>query len=186
MQRRSFLAAAAVALVWPVARAFGEVGSKGAAAVASEGDAAAPADFGAAHGALLEKSGFVYVSPLLADGRESACHGEVWYGWLDGAVVVITAAKTWKGRALDGGLDGARVWVGDHGRWKKMVGRNEEFRKAPHFDAKAVAVRDDGLLERLLALYEEKYPEEIGRWRDKMRAGYRDGSRLLIRYAPVS
>ena len=34
---------------------------------------------------LLERSAFVYVSPLKSDGAESRCHGEVWYGWLDGA-----------------------------------------------------------------------------------------------------
>ena len=36
--------------------------------------------------ALLERSAFVYVSPLKSDGAESRCHGEVWYGWLDGRV----------------------------------------------------------------------------------------------------
>src|SRR5262245_28899370 len=40
---------------------------------------------------LLESSGFVYVCPLRSDGNESECHGEVWYGWLDGDVVLITA-----------------------------------------------------------------------------------------------
>jgi hypothetical protein len=173
IDRRSFLAGVAAALAWPVGRAL----------AAAE---AASTDFGTRHGTLLEKSGLVYVSPLLADGSESTCHGEVWFGWLDGAVVVITGAGTWKGRALERELDGARIWVGDHGRWKRMVGRNEAFRQAPHFDARAVSVRDDALLDRLLALYEKKYPEEIGNWRDKMRAGYRDRSRLLIRYVPVS
>ena len=172
MDRRAFLAASAAALAWPVSRAFAEPRS-------------GSSDFGATHAALLQQSGFAYVSPLLADGSESSCHGEVWYGWLDGAVVVITAAQTWKARALSRGLDGARVWVGDHGRWKRMLGRNEAFREAPHFDAVATSVRDEALLDRLLALYEQKYPEEIGAWRDKMRSGYRDGSRLLIRYAPA-
>ena len=30
---------------------------------------------------MLEKSGFVYVSPLQTDGSESTCHGEVWFAW---------------------------------------------------------------------------------------------------------
>lgn len=175
IDRRAFLVGTAAALAWPVARALADVEP-----------ARAPGGSAAERDALLEKSGLVYVSPLLGDGRESTCHGEVWFGWIDGAVVVITAASTWKGRALDRGLDGARIWVGDHGPWKRMIGYNESFRQSPHFDARAVSVRDDALLERLLALYEQKYPAEIGRWRDKMRAGYRDGSRLLIRYVPVS
>jgi hypothetical protein len=47
-------------------------------------------------------------------------------------------------------------------------------------------VKDDALLEQLLAIYEKKYPDEIAEWRDKMRSGYHDGSRVLIRYIPSS
>ena len=46
----------------------------------------------------LETSGLVYVSPLRTDGRESTCHGEVWFGWIDGAVVINTSKETWKAR----------------------------------------------------------------------------------------
>ncbi len=133
----------------------------------------------------LERSGFVYVSPLRADGKESRCHGEVWFGWLDGAVVLITARERWKARAVLQGLDRARIWVGDHGTWKQLVGHNQEFRQAPSFDARAAVVNDAALLERLIASYELKYPEEIGRWRDRFRQGFADGSRVLIRYTPL-
>lgn len=133
---------------------------------------------------LLASSPFVYISPLLADGKESSCHGEVWFGWIDGAVVIITASDRWKARAVERGLTGARIWVGDHGRWKKLVGYNEDFRKAPSFQARAQVVKDDALLERLLRTYDEKYPQEIGRWRERMREGYADGGRVLIRYTP--
>jgi hypothetical protein len=133
----------------------------------------------------LEKSEFVYVSPLRSDGRESTCHGEVWYAWLDGAVVLNTAAGTWKARSLKRGLDRARIWVGNHGTWKRAPGRNGSFRKAPSFEAKAAFVKDDAVVDRLLAVFDEKYPDEIGEWRDRMRDGYFDGSRLMIRYTPV-
>jgi hypothetical protein len=132
----------------------------------------------------LERSPLVYVSPLRADGRESTCHGEVWFAWLDGAVVLITARDRWKARAVLGGLDRARIWVGDHGPWKRMLGQNEAFRSAPSFEARAALANDANLLDRLLAAYERKYPKEIGSWRDKFRQGFADGSRVLIRYAP--
>ncbi len=132
----------------------------------------------------LASSRFVYVSPLRSDGEESLCHAEVWYGWVDGAVVLITGRDGWKARAVARGLDRARIWVGDYGRWKRLVGHDESFRKGPSFVARAERVRDAALLERLLAIYDEKYPEEIGRWRDRMRNGYADGSRVLIRYRP--
>jgi hypothetical protein len=135
---------------------------------------------------LLESSPFVYISPLLADGSESKCHSELWYGWIDGAVVINTAPTTWKSRALAKGRDRARIWVGDHGRVKQMIGSNDAFRSAPHFDARVESVKqDDKLLEKLLALYEKKYPREISNWRDKMRTGYHTGDRLLLRYTPV-
>jgi len=176
--RREFLVAGAGALAaaatWPLS-------GRAAEAAAAAAEAAAPVPE-----ALLEKSPFVYISPLLADGRESTCHGEVWFAWLDGAVVINTAPTTWKSRALAAGRDRARIWVGDHGRWKQMIGRNEAFRGAPHFDARVESVKgDEPLLDRLLAAYERKYPDEIASWRDRMREGYRTGDRLLLRYTPV-
>ncbi len=131
----------------------------------------------------LETSEFVYVSPLRADGTESTCHGEVWYGWIDGAVVLNTSKSTWKARALAGGLDRARIWVGDYGRWKGVLGsRNEAFRAGPRFDTRAERVTDAAVNDRLLAIYDRKYPAEIGRWRDKMRDGFTSGDRIAIRY----
>lgn len=132
----------------------------------------------------LASSPFVYVSPLRSDGNESRCHAEVWYGWIDGSVVLITGHDRWKARAVGRGLDRARIWVGDYGRWKRLVGHDESFRKGPSFVARAEVVRDAALLDTLLAIYDEKYPEEIGAWRDRMRKGYADGSRVLIRYRP--
>ena len=135
--------------------------------------------------ATLEKSALVYVSPLLADGRESACHGEVWFAWLDGSAVIITARDRWKARAVLRGLDRARLWVGDHGPWKQLIGHDETFRKAPSFEARAAISRDAALLDRVLASFERKYPAEIERWRDRMRRGVADGTRVVIAYTPV-
>ncbi len=139
-----------------------------------------------ATGQLLEKSEFVYVSPLLRGGRESTCHAEVWYAWLDETVVLITARSTWKGEALARGLDRARIWVGDHGRWKGWFSNNEDFRRAPHFEARATIDPDAALLERLMTIYARKYPEEFSDWEDDMRSGFASGERVIVRYAPIS
>lgn len=134
----------------------------------------------------LEKSQFVYVSPLKSDGNESTCHGEVWFAWLDGSVVLITRTNRWKARAVAKGLDKARLWVGDYGRWKNKLGKtNDAFRQGPHFDAKVENVKDDALLDRLLAEYTRKYPDQISKWGDQMRKEYHDGSRVMLRYTPV-
>ena len=99
--------------------------------------------------------------------------------------MLITSNESWKARSLGRGLDGARIWVGDFGHWKRFIGHNEAFRAGPTFDARARSVRDEALLDRLLEAYETKYPKEIGDWRDKMRSGFHDGTRVLIRYTPV-
>ena len=135
---------------------------------------------------LLEKSEFVYVSPLQSDRRESTCHGEVWFAWLDDSVVLITARTGWKGRALSRGLDTARIWVGDHGRWKGWFSHNEDFRRAPRFEARARIDRDPALLDRLMGVYSSKYPEEFSDWEKDMRAGFASGERWIVRYAPIS
>ena len=171
IRRRELLGAALGLLVSP-ASAFSRAGAPRRLALTPDTESA------------LATSPTVYISPLRADGEESTCHGEVWYGWLDGAVVINTRATTWKARSLGRGLDRARVWVGDYGHWKRALGRNEAFRAGPSFDTRAEVVKDARLLDRLLALYDDKYPDEIGKWRDPMRQGYADGSRLLIRYRP--
>jgi hypothetical protein len=139
----------------------------------------------AAAAKALESSPYVYVSPLKSDGSESRCHGEVWYGWLDGRAVVTTSAERWKARALAGGLDKARIWVGDYGRWKRMGVTNEDFRKGPSFDARAAKIDDPDVLERLMQTFRKKYPDEIGKWEAKMRKGFETGERILIGYTPV-
>ena len=172
IDRRTFLAGALAAGLLP-------------RALARAAEPPAPAAPAAPLAAALAASPFVYVSPLLADGRESRCHGEVWFAWLEGAAVIITARDRWKAKAVARGLDRARLWVGDHGRWSGLLGKNEAFRAAPSFDARASLARDPALLDRLVAAYERKYPNEIESWRDRFRSGFADGSRVLIRYAPA-
>lgn len=157
-------ASAALALAWPV-----------------RARAALPADVTA----LLERSGFVYVSPLRSDGGESRCHGEVWYGWLDGRVVLITAKTGWKARALASGLGRARIWVGDHGRVGRVLGSGDAYRKAPSFEAAAARSEDAAVLERLMTVYRRKYPSEIASWEPRMREGFASGERVLIAYTPA-
>jgi hypothetical protein len=134
--------------------------------------------------ALLGRSGFVYVCPLRSDGAESRCHGEVWYGWLDGAVVLITAQTSWKSRALARGLARTRIWVGDHGRVGRVLGSGDAFREAPSFEASASRSQDAALLDRLMTTFRRKYPNEISSWEPRMRAGFESGERWLIRYLP--
>jgi hypothetical protein len=173
--RRAFLRIALAALLAPLAAPARPARSEG-----TSGSGLSPELKRA-----LETSPFVYVSPLRSDGSESRCHAEVWYGWLDGAAVVITGSERWKARSVRRGLDRARLWVGDFGRSERLLGQSERFRQAPSFEARAAIVRDEALLERLLATFATKYPEEIEHWRGRMREGYADGTRVVVRYTPL-
>jgi hypothetical protein len=173
LDRRSFLrGAAAAALALPLGSRLAE---------AFETPAPLPSETVAA----LETSPFVYVCPLRRDGRESTCHGEVWFAWLGGAVLLTTAKVSWKARSAERGMERARIWVGNYGRWKQMIGRNEAFRAGPSFDARVRERKDDALLGQLLAAYEKKYPGEFPSWRERMRAGHASGERVLLRYEPA-
>jgi hypothetical protein len=132
--------------------------------------------------AALEKSPLVYLSPLRSNGAESTCHGEVWFVRDGGDLLVVTAADRWKALAVGRGLDRARFWVGDFGRWKRARGR---YKKAPSFLAKARFDSDASVAERALAAFGEKYPDEWNKWEPRFRKGLADGSRVLIRYRPT-
>jgi len=132
--------------------------------------------------AALGESPLVYVSPLHKNGRESSCHGEVWY-FVDGdAVVVATAADRWKVRAIRSGRDRARIWVGDFGpAWRA----GKSYREAPTFLARAEIDEDRAVFDRLMAAFAERYADEWGKWKPRFEKGYADASRLVLRYTPV-
>jgi len=166
LSRRELLVGSALALgaaaLWPrIARS-------------SEGPAWLPA---------AKTSPLVYVSPLLADGKESRCHGEVWF-FVDGSdVVLATATKTWKARAIAAGRDRARIWVGDFGPYQKS---QEKVKAAPSFVARASIEKDRAVFDRLLAAYALKYPDEWEKWKPRFESSYADGTRVVVRYSPIA
>ena len=133
----------------------------------------------------LVASEYVYISPLRSDGAESTCHGEVWYGWFDGAVYITTGNDTWKSRALARGLDRAKLWVGNYGRWRGILSKNEEFRQGPELLTRVSRDTDPAAGKKLLAILAEKYPDEFPGWKDRMERGHETGERWVLRYEPV-
>ncbi len=126
-------------------------------------------------------SPLVYVSPLLKDGSESRCHGEVWFFVDGGDVVLATATKTWKARAVQAGRDRARIWVGDFGPYAKA---REKLATAPNFVARARIDKERATFDRLLEAYASKYPDEWDKWKPRFESGYAEGTRVVIRYTP--
>jgi len=144
------------------------------------GFAWAEAEAGALEEAVAT-SPLVYVSPLRSNGEESVCHGEVWFVAEAGDLLVVSDAERWRATALAKGLDQARLWVGDHGVWKRSKGR---FREAPRCDAKASLENDPAVHARALGLFGEKYASAWGTWGPRFQEGLASGERVLIRYSP--
>jgi hypothetical protein len=69
------------------------------------------------------------------------------------------------------------------GRWKGWIWNNDNFRQAPNFRAVATIDNDSNLLDRLMNVYETKYPAEFSDWESRQRSGFRSGGRIIIRYA---
>lgn len=130
---------------------------------------------------VAKTSPLAYISPLAKDGSESRCHGEVWFFVDGGDVVIATAAKTWKARAIAAGRSSARVWVGDFGPYASAA---EKLKTAPNFVAQASIDGDRAVFDRLLAAFEIKYPNEWAKWKPRFESSYTDGTRVVVRYKP--
>ncbi len=135
--------------------------------------------------AAIETSKLIYITPVKSDGKESACHAEVWF-YADGAdLLVVTKQALWRSQAIQRGLDRARIWVGDHGVWKSSDGA---FRNAPSFLAQAEHISGDAqAVGRTLKAMGAKYADEgWSTYGPRFKKGLADGSRVLLRYRPVS
>ncbi len=135
--------------------------------------------------AAIETSKLIYITPVKSDGKESACHAEVWF-YADGAdLLVVTKQALWRSRAIQRGLDRARIWVGDHGVWKSSDGA---FRNAPSFLAQAKHISGDAqAVGRTLKAMGAKYADEgWSTYGPRFKKGLADGSRVLLRYRPIA
>ena len=142
--------------------------------------------FGDTHAKLkdaLTGSPLVYISPLKSDGKESRCHGEVWFVTDGDDVLVVTSPQRWRAACVTQGLDRARIWVGDFGPWKQSKGA---FRDAPHYVAQASLETDPSAHTRALAAFGKKYPDAWGEWGPRFTRGLASGERVLVRYTQTS
>ncbi len=169
--RRRFMVGAAASLAafaWP-SGAWADAHGDGAQA--DSGDTALEQ--------ALARSYVVYLSPLKSDGSESVCHGEVWYVTDGRDVLVVTSSDRWRAVAIGEGLDRARLWVGEHGIWKRA---NKAWEKDPTIDATGRIDGDAQAHAQALAAFGQKYAREWGKWGPRFQAGLSSGERVLIRY----
>lgn len=131
--------------------------------------------------AALERSRLVYISPIRSDGKESRCHSEVLFVADGDDVYICSREAAWRTRAvLDHGLNKARLWVGEVGRWQAG---NRDYASLPSMDATVTHISKPEEHARILAMFVQKYPERFNDERNVFRDGLKDGTWVMFRYA---
>jgi hypothetical protein len=133
--------------------------------------------------AFLDKSALIYLTPLLADGRESTCHSEIWFVHHKQEIFVVTKADAWRAEALRRGYRRASIWIGEFGNWKKA---NDKYRSAPHLNIEGSLETQTDVQADVLGSYASKYADEWGSWGPRFQKGLADGSRVMLRYTVSS
>jgi hypothetical protein len=181
VSRRNFLEAAAAlsgALLIPAAFAKGSENPQSAkAAQGSHALSQTTRDAAA-------KSELIYISPLRGDGKESSCHAEVWFVAEGDDLFVVTWDTRWRSRAIKQGLDRARIWIGDYGRWRQSHGA---FKQGATFLAQGERISSDAAaVKRTLDAMGSKYA--TSGWKTygpRFTEGLANGHHVLLRYRPV-
>jgi hypothetical protein len=119
--------------------------------------------------AALANSTYVYIASTRKDGSLSK-PAEIWFMYHNGAVYVGTPPTSWRAKRIKKGRTTAKIAVG------KADG--------PSFTATGAIVNEPDVLSVLYETYAKKYPEGWPQFEQKFRNGFKDGSRVLIKYAP--
>ncbi len=118
----------------------------------------------------LDEAKYVYVQSERKSGALGA-PAEIWFFREGDAIYVGTRPTSWRVRRAKAGRARARV----------AVGRPD----GPSFDAKAALVNDAKVAERLCSAYAHKYSDAWSKYEQQFRDGFKDGSRVLVRYTPA-
>lgn len=131
--------------------------------------------------AALDRSALIYLTPVVSGGRESACHGEVWFVHHAQEVFVVTQHDAWRAEAVRRGFTRAKIWIGEFGPWKSAKDR---YRSAPYLEIEGALETNAETHATLLSHFGKKYADEWGSWGPRFRNGLADGSRVMLRYRP--
>jgi hypothetical protein len=117
----------------------------------------------------LANSKYVYIASTRKDGSLGK-PAEIWFMYHNGAVYVGTPPTSWRAKRIKKGRTTAKIAVG------KADG--------PSFTATGAIVNEPDVFPVLYETYAKKYPEGWPQFEQKFRSGFKDGSRVLIKYTP--
>ena len=132
---------------------------------------AAPAELAKDLSQGLETAKYVYISSTRKDGALGA-PAEIWFLWHDGAVYVGTRPSSWRVKRIKAGRPEAKIAVGSA--------------NGPSFTATGSLVTDPRIQALMLESYAKKYPDGWAQHADGFRSGFKDGSRVVVKYVPKS
>jgi hypothetical protein len=132
---------------------------------------AAPAELAKDLTQGLETAKYVYISSTRKDGALST-PAEIWFLWHDGAVYVGTRPTSWRVKRIKAGRPEAKIAVGSA--------------TGPSFMATGSLVTDPKIQALMLEAYAQKYPDGWPQHADGFRSGFKDGSRVIVKYLPKS
>ncbi len=117
----------------------------------------------------LSSSKYVYISSTRKDGKLGK-PAEIWFMYHNGAVYVGTLPISWRARRIKAGRTQAKI----------AVGKGD----GPSFMATGAIVNEPDAQTKMLEAYAQKYPDGWKQFEEKFRNGFKDGSRVLIKYTP--
>ena len=138
--------------------------------VAGLGSTPARGELAPAIQAELTRSTYVYIATTRKNGSLGKA-AEIWFLYHNGAVYVASPPTAWRVRRIKAGRPQAKIAVG------KPDG--------PFFMATGAVVTEPEMYPILLETYAKKYPDGWPRFEEKFRSGFKDGSRVLIKYTPT-
>ena len=129
----------------------------------------AQAELSAEVKSALTTSKYVYIASTRKDGQLGK-PAEIWFLYRNGAVYIGTPPGSWRARRIKAGRPQAKIWVG------KADG--------PSFPAIGAIVNEPDAQQAMLEAYAKKYPDRWSKFEEKFRSGFKDGTRVLIKYTP--
>jgi hypothetical protein len=131
----------------------------------------------------LRTATYVYISSTRKDGSLGK-PSEIWFLYEQGAVYVGTRPASWRVKRIKAGRPQAKIWVGKP-KGPTMFGASEAaLKNLSSFEAIGSVVNDPTIHEAMLQAYAKKYPQGWPKHEEGFRTGFKDGSRLLVKYVP--
>jgi hypothetical protein len=131
----------------------------------------------------LDAAKYVYIASTRKSGQLGK-PAEIWFMEHDGAVYVGTPPVSYRVKRIKAGRTKAKIWVGKANGPNMRSGSEKDLADLPSFTATGSIVKDPKVEEILLDTYAKKYPEGWSQFSEKFKSGFKDGTRVLVKYTP--